>query len=184
MVSPAGAVAVGRIDPDGGGEWSRDGGSFHKALGVFQIGSLQDLLTLIQNGLSSSEMNIGRREETDSAVMMFVVVPAEELLPPKSRASLLTTKTFRIIGSIFQGFELCFRERIIVGNVWTGVGLRDTQIGHEQGHRFRRHRTAAVRMNRQLTRLNALANTSGCDQFFRQTGRIHVQQSTNRQSNG
>ena len=98
---------VGWIDPDGGGDRSRPGGTFHKALRVFQISSVQNLLTLIQNGVCSSKMNSGRREQSDGAVMMLVVVPAEEFCCPGPGIG-LAAKSFRVIGSIFQSFELCF----------------------------------------------------------------------------
>ena len=80
-------------------------------------------------------MNIGRREETDSTMVMFVVVPTEECSRPSPGIG-LATKTFGIIRAIFQGLELRFREGIIVGNMWTGVGLRDAQIRHKQGDWF------------------------------------------------
>ena len=80
-------------------------------------------------------MNIGRREETDGAMMMLVVVPTEECSRPSPGIG-LATKTLGIIGAIFQGLELRFRKRIIVGNMGTGVGLRDAQIRHEQSDWF------------------------------------------------
>ena len=114
-------------------------------------------------------MHISGCEETESRVMMFVVVPAEEFGRPEA-SILLAAKTFGIIGAIFQGLELGFRERIIVGDVWAGVCFGHTQIGHEQGYRFGSHRTATVGMDRELLRLNVLANTGGCDQFLGQAG--------------
>ena len=65
---------------------------------------------------------------------MFVVVPAEELGGPMP-GILLAAEAVRIIRAIFQRFpgtarqgrcELGFGERIVVGNVWTRVGLGDT----------------------------------------------------------
>jgi hypothetical protein len=51
---------------------------------------MQNLLTLIQNGLRSSKLNIGRREQSDGAVMMLVVVPAEEFCCPSPGIGLTT----------------------------------------------------------------------------------------------
>ena len=82
-------------------------------------------MALRQNRLHLSEMNIGGGEKTEGGVVMLVVVPAEEFSRPGA-GILLAAKMFRIIRSIFQGFKLRFRKRIVVGNVWTGVGLRDT----------------------------------------------------------
>ena len=145
------------------------GYTFHKPLGVLLVGGLQDLLTLIQNRLSSSEMNIGRGEKTEGRVVMFVVVPAEELCCPGA-GILLTAEAVRIIRAVFQRFELGFGEWIIVRDMRTRMSLRDTQIGHEQCHGFRRHRTTAVRMDRELLWLNVLADTGSRDQFFSQAG--------------
>jgi hypothetical protein len=89
-------MQIGRIDPDGSGDLSRNGGTFHKALGVFQISGMQNLLTLVQNGLSSSIMNIGGRQQSDGAVMMLVVVPAEEFCRPSPGIG-LATKTGGIV---------------------------------------------------------------------------------------
>jgi len=110
--------------------------------------------------------------------MMFVVVPAEELGGP-SAGILLAAEAVRIIRTVLQGFpgtarqgrcELRFGERIIVGDMRAGVGLGDTQIGQEQGHRFRSHRTPAVSMDRELLRLNVLADTGSSNQFLGQAG--------------
>ena len=114
-------------------------------------------------------MNIGRCEETEGRVMMFVVVPMEEFCGPGT-CILLAAEAFGIVRSIFQGLELGFRERIIVGDMWAGVCFCDTQIGHEQRHRFGSHRAAAVGMDRELSGRNGLANTGGCDQLLRQAG--------------
>ena len=122
-----------RIDPDGGGYRSRDGGSFHKAFGIFQIRSLQDLLPLIQHGLGASEMNIGRREEADGTVVMLIVVPAEESSRP-SPGIHLTAEAVRIIRAIFQRFELCFRIRVIIADMRSAMGFDHAKIREKVCH--------------------------------------------------
>jgi hypothetical protein len=76
---------------------------FHKALGGFQIRGVRNFLTLIQNGLSSTEMNTGGSQRTDGAAVMFVVLQTVEFSCPSKGIS-LTAETFTIIGTIFQGF--------------------------------------------------------------------------------
>ena len=108
---------------------------------------MQRLLALIQYGLNSFEMNIGRCGATEGRVMMFVVVPMEEFCGPGT-SILLADEAFGEVRSKIQGlpgaarqggYELGFRERIIVGDMWAGVCFRDTQIGHEQRHSFGSH---------------------------------------------
>ena len=77
---------------------------------------LQNLLPLIQDSLGASEMNICRSEQSDGAVVMFVVVLAEEFSCPSSGIC-LTSKSFGIIGAVLQGFELRFGKRIVVGDM-------------------------------------------------------------------
>ena len=42
--------------------------------------------------------------------------------------------------AVFQGAELTFRIRIVVGDMRTAVGFDDAQIGQQQRHRFGFHR--------------------------------------------
>ncbi len=79
----------------------------HKTLRVFLVGRLQNLLPLVKDGLGASEMNVRGREQAESAVVMFVVVPAKEGPGPKAGIH-LTPKAGRVIRAIFQGFELGF----------------------------------------------------------------------------
>ncbi len=74
----------------------------------------------IQCGLSGSIDRFGlsvvdlvRRHQTDTGVMMVLVVPCEE--PAAERARLLYgCEVLGKLGLIFQGFEMGFRERVIV----------------------------------------------------------------------
>ena len=62
-------------------------------------------------------MNIGRREETDGAVMMLVVVPTEECSRPSPGIG-LATKTFGIIRAIFHGSLNCASEYGLSLDTW------------------------------------------------------------------
>ena len=75
--------------------------------------------------------------------MVFVIVPVKEIFGPGA-GILLTSEAFWIIGLILQSLELGFGVRIIVGNVRPGVSFSDTQICHQEGHRFGSHDLAAV----------------------------------------
>ena len=79
----------------------------------------------------------GGSEQSDTGVMMFLVVPAEEVegkdsgVPDRSEA----------VGEawpILQGTELAFRVRVVVGDVGAAVGLGDPEIAEEEIYRLGR----------------------------------------------
>ncbi len=87
------------------------------------ISGVQNLLTLIQHFMSSSEMNVCWGQKSNTAVMMFVVIPAEKFSRPTARIR-QATKTCWIIRAVFQSFKLtsenglsletCGRECVLV----------------------------------------------------------------------
>lgn len=72
------------------------------------------------------------REQADAAVMVLGVVPGKEALA-KAACILDRAEAFRELGSVLQGLELTFRERVVVGDVGPAVGLGDSQVGQQQG---------------------------------------------------
>ena len=131
----------------------------------------QYFIPLSDRFLRFSVVHDFRCQQRDSGMPVFTVIPAEK--PPAEISSLFNrTESGRKSRTIFQSFELRLREGIIVRYVWAGVCFGHTQIGHQQGDWLGSHGTAAVCMNRQLLRLNALANTGGSNQFLGQTGRF------------
>src|SRR5665213_472351 len=62
-----------------------------------------------------------RRQQSDSAVMVFVVVPGEEALA-KGTCILDGSESVGELGPVFESFELTLRVWVVVGDVWpTGV---------------------------------------------------------------
>ena len=60
-------------------------------------------------------------------MVVDVVVPVEEV--PAERLGVLDrTESFREVRAVLQGFELGFRERVVVGHIGPRVGLGHTQI--------------------------------------------------------
>ena len=69
---------------------------------------------------------------------MLVVVPAEEGLA-KPTSVFDRAEAIREAGSVFQGTELTFRIRIVVGNMGPGMCLGDAEVGEQQSHWFGFH---------------------------------------------
>src|SRR2546425_4579475 len=86
---------------------------------------------------------------------MLAVVPAEEVLPERA-AVFDRTEPLRKLWTIFERLEVGLGKGIVVGDVRAAVRFRHPEIGQEQRHRLAPHRGAAVGMQRQLARLDAV----------------------------
>ena len=76
-----------------------------------------------------------RRQQTDSCVLVVVVVPGEECSAEKSGV-FDTAETVREIRPVFQRLELGLRKGVVVTRIRPGVGFGDAKIGHEKRHRL------------------------------------------------
>ena len=63
-------------------------------------------------------MDGGWREHVETRVVMVVVVPVKELCTV-GQGFVIGRKSVWEIGLVFEGLELAFRKRVIVGDVWT-----------------------------------------------------------------
>src|SRR5450756_2587112 len=98
---------------------------------------------------------------------MFLVVPTKETLR-KSTTVLNAPEAVRELRTIFHGAELTLRIWIVVGDVRPAVRLGDAQVGQQEGHRLRTHRSAAIGMQRELAALNVLFRATLLDQTLGQ----------------
>ena len=74
---------------------------------------------------------------------MFVVVGGEEGF--HEGAGLMDVREgVGEVGNVFEGFELGFGERVVVGDAGSGVGSGDVQIDEELSDGFGGHRGSAV----------------------------------------
>src|SRR5262245_14713507 len=80
---------------------------------------------------------------------MLVVVPGKETLA-EGAGILDGAEPVGEFGAILERSEMTFRERIVVGDMGTRVGLGDTEVGQEQGDRLGSHRRAPVGMDGEL----------------------------------
>jgi len=93
------------------------------------------LESLTENNLALGDDFIGAAimehfgcEQADAGVMVLDVVPGEEDLA-EGAGVLDGSETIGKLGPVLQGFELAFREGIVIGDVRAAVGFGDTQVG-------------------------------------------------------
>jgi len=73
-------------------------------------------------------VHVGGRQQAEAGVMVFGVVPGTEDAAVGS-GILDRTEARRECRAVLQGFELRLRERVVVGDVRTGMSLGDAQVG-------------------------------------------------------
>ena len=95
---------------------------------------------------------------------MLRVVPIEEVLA-MGAGILDAAEAFRKVGAIFQGPELRLRERVVVGDVGSAVGLGDVQIDQQLRDGLGAHAGAAVGVQGQRARLDRLLGHGIGDQL-------------------
>jgi len=139
--------------------------SLHEALGMRSVGYREHALPLLAHRGRHSVMHDGRRQEAEPAVAVLMVVPTEEVLP-EGPAILQRSEPLGKVGTVFERFELGFRKRIVVRDVRTTMRFGHGQVGEQQRDGFAPHRRAAVGVQRELARLNAVLRTGLGDEAF------------------
>jgi hypothetical protein len=122
----------------------------HKAFGVALIGLSEDLLSALDELLGPTVVEGLGGKQADAAVMVLGVVPGEEGLT--GTAGVLNgAEALGELGPVLEGFEVTFREGVVVGDVGPAVGLGYAEIRQQEGHRLGGHRGAAVGMDGELS---------------------------------
>ena len=106
---------------------------------------------------------------------MLVVVPLEETTA-ELQCIFVASKSFGKLRTVLHGFELAFRERIVVGNMRPAVRLRDTQRAEQLGDRMRCHRRPTIAVNDQLFGLHVLFLDRRFNELLGQAGAFAVRQ--------
>src|SRR5687767_3347225 len=75
-------------------------------------------------------MNSRWREQSDPTVMMLMVVPLKERTCPHAGIRQAAELGWKV-RPIFQRLELRFRIRVVVGNVWSRMGLGHAQVAEQ-----------------------------------------------------
>ena len=76
-------------------------------------GSVQNCLPFLDDLFSLSIVDILRGQESDSGMVMFSIVPEEEILTEEP-GILDTAEPLRKLRPVFHGFELGFRIGIVI----------------------------------------------------------------------
>ena len=95
---------------------------------------------------------------------MLVVVPTEERPAPRP-SGLNADEPLGVIRMVLQGLEVRLNKRVVVRHSRPGMTLMDAQIEQQLGEATRNHGRSTVRMNGELTRVNALAFAGPSDEF-------------------
>ena len=90
-------------------------------------GSLKYALSVSLDLLSLPIMHCGRCHQSQARVVMLEVIPIEEAACPDP-GILYRPEPVRVIGTILQGFELCFGIGVVVTDVGSGMGFGHAQI--------------------------------------------------------
>jgi hypothetical protein len=84
--------------------------------------------------LRAAFVNVCGRHHPDAAVPVLMVVPMEVAAAEAPRI-VDGTESIREARAVFEGLELRFRVRVVIGNVRPAVALRDPKIEEEIVHR-------------------------------------------------
>src|SRR4029453_2758521 len=94
-------------------------------------------------------------EKAEAAVAVLMVVPVEEILTERA-AVFDRSESLGKPWTVFERFEVRFREGIIVRDVRAAVRLGHAEVGEQERDGLALHRRTAVRMELELTELNAM----------------------------
>ena len=114
-----------------------------EAFGMTQVGDIENGLPLGDKLGSLTVMNRGRRQQLQAGVMVLVVIPGEEL-QAETAGILDGAKAVGVLRAVLHGFEVSFRERIVIGDVRAAVGFDDAEVGKQQGQGLGRHRRTTI----------------------------------------
>ena len=125
------------------------------------------------NGFGLSIMDLIRRHQAETGVVMVLIVPGEEaaaelfgVLDAAEAAG-----EFRLV---FQGLEVGLGERIVIGGVRPAVRPGDAEVGQHQGGGLGLHRPAAVGVEGQLAGRHGVLGEGVMEQRLEQGGALGI----------
>ena len=143
------------VDPGDGGWSLGTWGLTNEAFGMCGVGADEGFVSHGNNLVDAAMVDDCRRQQADAGVVVHVVVPVEQRLAVGARI-LDRAKAVREARPVFEGLELCLGVRVVVGDARSTVALADAEIGVEQREGFGGHRSAAIGVDGDLARLDAL----------------------------
>lgn len=127
------------------------------------------LMPVGEHVVGTAVVDVRRREIDQPAVMVCVVVPVEEIVTHAPRV-LDRSKPIGKLRPILERAKLRFRERIVIADARPGVARLDPEIREQQRDELAAHRRAAVGVDRQLMRTDALLVARRLDEALGQVG--------------
>ena len=134
------------------------------------VGREAGAVTQVEDRRRAAVMHVGRREIAEAAVVVGVIVPSQEVVADGARVF----ECAEPLGKrrpILDGAKLRLRERIVIAHARPRVAGRDAEVGEQQRDELAAHGRAAVGVNRELLRLDALLRAGLLDQALGQVGR-------------
>lgn len=101
-------------------------------------------------------MDVCGREKRDAAVEVVLVVPGEKLREERACVH-QRTEAPRHFRPVLEGLERGLGEGVVVGDARAAVARGDSEVGVQEGGGLCGHRRAAVRVDGELSRLDAVA---------------------------
>ncbi len=105
---------------------------------MIRIGGLEGCLSGGRDLLGPTVMEILRGQESDSRMVVLLIVPVEERNIEESGV-FNATKTRRKLRPVLERLEVGFRVRVIIAGIGAAMGLCNTQVGQQTGHRLGCH---------------------------------------------
>ena len=103
--------------------------------------------------------------------MVGIIVPSQEVVADGARV-FECAEPLRKLRPIREGAKLRLRERIVIAHARPRVAGRDAEVGEQQRDELAAHGRAAVGVNRELLRLDALLRAGLLDQALGQVGAL------------
>ena len=123
----------------------------------------------VEDRRRAAVMHVGRREIAEAAVVVGVIVPSQEVVADFARACSSAPNRGNS-GRYLKVRKLRLRERIVIAHARPRVAGRDAEVGEQQRDELAAHGRAAVGVNRELLRLDALLRAGLLDQALGQVG--------------
>ena len=117
----AGLLLLGRVDPGCAWQFWRCGWLADEALGVGEVGGVQDLGACGPDGRGVAVVDVGGGVQAEPAVAVLVVVPGEEFLAVRA-GGLDRGEPGGEARPVLQRLELRLGVRVVVGDVRAGSG--------------------------------------------------------------
>ena len=134
-----------------------------EALGVFAAGAVESVLTGSVDGIDLAVVHLIGRHQADPDVVMVLVVPAK-IVAGETPGILDAAEALGELRLVLEVFELALGERVVVRGMRPAVRACDAKICEQQRGGLGLHRTAAVRVQRKLTRWHLMI----CDRVVQQ----------------